>query len=194
MISHEPPYGILDQSFMSKKKPHVGSTALHQSVERFEKHKKPQLWIFGHIHEGVLLAFGNLLFFFFSFFLIFFLSFFRLLHSYVHYFSPYFYFSPIIHLHMSCCLSCGLSCKGFGAQQVTFATTMASSKQQHFQKRHNRNAESSTPPAVLSDKAINGSRTRMTLCVNAANANGGPAHSIDNMPVIIDVRTIAASC
>ena len=85
--------------------------------------------------------------------------------------------------------------QGFGAQQVTFATTAASSKQQHYQKRHNRNAEAfSSSPAVLSDKAIPGSQTRMTLCVNAANANGGPAHSIDNMPVIIDVRTIAASC
>ena len=93
------------------------------------------------------------------------------------------------------CLSI-LSILGFGAQQVTFATNMASSKQQYYQKRHHRNTDTSPSPspAVLSNKAIGGSHTRMTLCVNAANANGGPAHSIDNMPVIIDVRTIAPSC
>jgi hypothetical protein len=126
VISHEPPYGILDQSYMSKKKPHVGSQALHRSVERWEKHRKPQLWIFGHIHEG------------------------------------------------------------FGAQKVAFCTSLGSAKQQHHQKRGHPMAA----PSVLPERAIPGSRTRTTLCVNAANANPGPAHSIDNLPVIINVRTI----
>lgn len=49
LISHEPPYGVLDQ-VMGKKKPHVGSHALVRSVQRAEE--KPRLWIFGHIHEG----------------------------------------------------------------------------------------------------------------------------------------------
>ena len=89
-----------------------------------------------------------------------------------------------------------LSDPGFGAQQVTFATNMASSKQQYYQKRHHRNSDASPSPspAGLSNKAIGGSQTRMTMCVNVANANGGPAHSIENMPVIIDVRTIASTC
>jgi hypothetical protein len=30
-----------------------------------------------------------------------------------------------------------------------------------------------------------------TLCVNAANANPGPAHSIDNLPVCIDIKLIS---
>lgn len=30
-----------------------------------------------------------------------------------------------------------------------------------------------------------------TLCVNAANANPGPAHSIDNLPICIDIKVIS---
>jgi hypothetical protein len=117
VISHEPPYGILDVSCMGKKKPHVGSMALHRSVERFDKHRKPQLWLFGHIHEG------------------------------------------------------------FGAQRCAFSTHAPTKSQK-------------TTPYVLPERAIPGSKTRTTLCVNVANANPGPAHSIDNVAVVIDVLSI----
>ena len=30
-----------------------------------------------------------------------------------------------------------------------------------------------------------------TLCINAASANPGPAHSIDNLPIIIDIKMIS---
>jgi predicted phosphodiesterase len=104
VVSHEPPYGVLDQA-LGKKKPHVGSHYLQKSAMRLVS--KPQLWIFGHIHEG------------------------------------------------------------FGAIRTTFGSKGLTT--------HPKGS-----PVYSS-----------TLCVNAANANPGPAHSIDNLPICIDIRRIS---
>jgi Icc-related predicted phosphoesterase len=48
LVSHVPPYGVLDEPM--KKEKHAGSESLLRSVTRMEH--KPQLWIFGHIHEA----------------------------------------------------------------------------------------------------------------------------------------------
>jgi Calcineurin-like phosphoesterase len=104
VVSHEPPYGVLDQA-LGKKKPHVGSHYLQKSAMRLVS--KPQLWIFGHIHEG------------------------------------------------------------FGAIRTTFGSKGLTT--------HPKGS-----PVFSS-----------TLCVNAANANPGPAHSIDNLPICIDIRRIS---
>ncbi len=45
MITHSPPYGILDSSRQEK---HAGSEALAEVVKKI----KPKLHIFGHIHEA----------------------------------------------------------------------------------------------------------------------------------------------
>ena len=45
LITHGPPYGILDQTH---KGDHVGSVGLMKAVQRI----RPRLHIFGHIHEG----------------------------------------------------------------------------------------------------------------------------------------------
>ena len=104
VVSHEPPYGVLDQA-LGKKKPHVGSLYLQKSAMRLVD--KPQLWIFGHIHEG------------------------------------------------------------FGAVRTTFGSKGLTP--------HPKGA-----PLYSS-----------TLCVNAANANPGPAHSLDNLPICIDITNIS---
>ena len=104
VVSHEPPYGVLDQA-LGKKKPHVGSHYLQKSAMRLVS--KPQLWIFGHIHEG------------------------------------------------------------FGAIRTTFGSKGLTT--------HPKGS-----PVYSS-----------TLCVNAANANPGPAHSIDNLPICIDIKRIS---
>ena len=104
VVSHEPPYGVLDQA-MGKKKPHVGSLYLQKSAMRLVD--KPQLWLFGHIHEG------------------------------------------------------------FGAVRTTFGSKGLTT--------HPKGA-----PLYSS-----------TLCVNAANANPGPAHSLDNLPICIDITNIS---
>ena len=104
VVSHEPPYGVLDQA-MGKKKPHVGSLYLQKSAMRLVD--KPQLWVFGHIHEG------------------------------------------------------------FGAVRTTFGSKGLTT--------HPKGA-----PLYSS-----------TLCVNAANANPGPAHSLDNLPICIDITNIS---
>ena len=132
VVSHEPPYGILDKVF-TRRKNHVGSKVLHNSIERFSKTMKPQLWLMGHIHEG------------------------------------------------------------FGAIEVAFKTAAATTK---F-------SSDRTPPllkAVRKVRPIAGIGVTntgyqhtvpyTTLCVNVANANSGPAHSIVNMPVCIDVINI----
>lgn len=103
VVSHEPPYGVLDQA-IGRKKPHVGSHYLQKSAMKMTV--KPQLWIFGHIHEG------------------------------------------------------------FGAIRTTFGARGLTT--------HPENA-----PVYSS-----------TLCVNAASANPGPAHSIDNLPICIDVKNV----
>jgi Icc-related predicted phosphoesterase len=98
IISHEPPFGTLDEPI--KRSKNAGSIALERSVSKAEH--KPQLWIFGHIHEG------------------------------------------------------------FGAMSTSFTS-----------------------------KASGGvSNTPTTLCVNAANANPGPAHKLVNLPVTIDVQEL----
>ena len=104
VVSHEPPYGVLDQA-LGKKKPHVGSHYLQKSAMRLVS--KPQLWIFGHIHEG------------------------------------------------------------FGAIRTTFGSKGLTT--------HPKGS-----PVYSS-----------TMCVNAANANPGPAHSIDNLPICIDISRIS---
>ena len=103
VVSHEPPYGVLDQA-LGRKKPHVGSHALVKSA--MKNTEKPQLWIFGHIHEG------------------------------------------------------------FGALRTTFGSK------------------------GLTTHKIGQPNYSSTLCINAANANPGPAHSIDNLPIIIDIKTV----
>ena len=104
IISHEPPYGVLDQA-LGRKKPHVGSHYLAKSV--MKNIEKPQLWIFGHIHEG------------------------------------------------------------FGAVRTTFGSK------------------------GLTTHKMGQPIFSSTLCINAASANPGPAHSIDNLPIIIDIKTIS---
>ena len=104
IISHEPPYGVLDQA-LGRKKPHVGSHSLVKSV--MKNTEKPQLWIFGHIHEG------------------------------------------------------------FGAIRTTFGSK------------------------GLTTHKIGQPIFSSTLCVNAASANPGPAHSIDNLPIIIDIKMVS---
>lgn len=54
LVSHSPPYGILD---LSSRGQHLGSTAVLQAIEN----KSPQLVVCGHIHEsgGKIKRFGN---------------------------------------------------------------------------------------------------------------------------------------
>jgi predicted phosphodiesterase len=47
LLTHEPPYGILDRTY---RKERVGSIVLRHAVE--SSLKKPLLWCCGHIHEG----------------------------------------------------------------------------------------------------------------------------------------------
>jgi len=47
LISHEPPFGILDYTYSGQR---AGSTTLRRRVERSPY--KPALWLCGHIHEG----------------------------------------------------------------------------------------------------------------------------------------------
>jgi predicted phosphodiesterase len=47
LLTHEPPYGILDRTY---RKERVGSIVLRHAVEASAK--KPLLWCCGHIHEG----------------------------------------------------------------------------------------------------------------------------------------------
>ncbi len=44
MVTHAPPYSILDKTFLGK---HVGSKVYYEFLQK----KKPMLWITGHIHE-----------------------------------------------------------------------------------------------------------------------------------------------
>lgn len=51
LITHGPPYGILDKVFMSSKANignHAGCVDLREAIERIQ----PKLHVFGHVHEG----------------------------------------------------------------------------------------------------------------------------------------------
>jgi Icc-related predicted phosphoesterase len=47
LLTHEPPYGILDRTY---RKERVGSIVLRHAVE--SSPHKPKLWCCGHIHEA----------------------------------------------------------------------------------------------------------------------------------------------